>query len=231
MVARRSRSILGLVQVVLLALAVTTGVLFAVWMLGYNGLGVVSGSDLPSQLQTSDSNTAPSEAVLVQGKEGIATVAAANSVTGGVAGRTVQSGDGSSEFYGNQAYLSFWAPTTAQHVSWLAVRALPTLGLAVIWWLLFRIVRDVRRGAGFTRMVARRMQVIGLLVLIGLPLVELARWKVADWLVESSTAARIAEAAPLHLDVWPFAVGMVVLVLAWSWREAATMREDLEGLV
>lgn len=231
MVARRSRSILGLVQVGLLVLTVATGILFAAWMLGYNGLGLISGSDLPAQLQTSDSNAAPSEMVLVQGKEGIATIAAANRVTGGVAGHTVQPGDGSSEFYGNPAYLSFDGPTEAQHVSWLAVRALPVLGLAVIWWLLFRIVRDVRRGAGFTRIVARRMLIIGVLVLIGLPAVELARWKVANWLVESSTAARMADAAPLHLDVWPFAVGMVVLVLAWSWRDATAMREDLEGLV
>lgn len=229
--ARRSRSFLGLVQVVLLVLTVATGLMFAAWMLGFSGLGIISGSDLPSQLRASESNSVPSEAVVVQGREGVATAAAANGVTGGVTGRVIHSGDGTSEFYGNEAYLSFWAPTKVQHLAWLAARALPTLGLAVIWWLLFRIVRDVRQGTGYTRIVARRMQVIGLLVLIGLPLVELARWQVAQWLVKSSTAAPIADAVPLHLDVWPFAVGMVVLVLAWSWRDAATMREDLEGLV
>lgn len=231
MAAWRSKSILGSVEAVLLVLAVATGVVFAVWMLGYNGLGVISGSDLPPQLRTSDSNAVPSETVLVRGREGLATVVAANHETGGLRGGEIHSGDGSSEFYGNQVYLSFWAPSKVQHVSWLAVRALPALGLAVIWWLLFRIVREVRRGVGFTGAVARRMQFIGLLVLFGLPLVELARWQVAGWLVESSTAARIADVPPLHLDVWPFAVGMVVLVLAWSWRGAATMREDLEGVV
>lgn len=42
MVARRSRSILALVQAVLLVLSVATGLVFAAWMLGYNGLGRVS---------------------------------------------------------------------------------------------------------------------------------------------------------------------------------------------
>jgi hypothetical protein len=231
MVAGRSRSMLVLVQAVLFVLCVATGVVFAAWILGVNGLGLVSGAELPSPLRTSESNGVPSEAVLVHGKEGLATVAAANGVTDGLSGRVIQPGDGSSEFYGNAAFLSFWAPTQSQHAAWFAVRALPALGLVVIWWLLFRIVQDVRRGSGFNRLVARRLQVIGLLVLVGMPVLQFGRWAVAGWLVESSNAAQIADVPPLHLDVWPFAVGLVILVMASTWREAAGMREDLEGLV
>lgn len=231
MVAPRSRSILALVQAILLVLALGTGLVFAAWMLGVNGLGLVGGSELPAQFRTSDSNAVPSEAVFVRGKAGLATVIAANHETGGIPSGVIRPGDGTSEFYGNEAFLSFWALTRTQHAAWVAVRALPALGLALVWWLLFRVVRDVRRGAGFTQVVARRMWLIGLLVLIGMPVLQFARWRVADWLVDSSTAARITAAPPMHLDVWPFAVGLVVLVLAWCWGDASRMREDLEGLV
>ena len=57
-----------------LCLCVATGLVFAAWILGLNGLGLVSGAELPSPLRTSESNGIPSEAVLVQGREGIATV-------------------------------------------------------------------------------------------------------------------------------------------------------------
>lgn len=53
---------------------VATGLVFAAWILGLNGLGLVSGAELPSPLRTSESSGIPSEAVLVQGREGIATV-------------------------------------------------------------------------------------------------------------------------------------------------------------
>jgi hypothetical protein len=123
------------------------------------------------------------------------------------------------------------ALTGTQHAAWVAVRALPALGLAVIWWLLFRVVQGVRGRGGFTRSVARRMWAIGVLVAVGLPLVQVLRWEVARWLVESSSAARIATVPALDLDLWPFAVGLVILVMASTWREAASMRDDLAGLV
>ena len=101
----------------------------------------------------------------------------------------------------------------------------------MIWWLLFRIVHDVRRRLGFTRPIARRLRIIGGLVLVGVPLLQLARWAVARWLIERSKAAGIAHAPRLHVDMWPFAVGLVILVMASAWRETVRMREDLEGLV
>jgi hypothetical protein len=152
-------------------------------------------------------------------------------VTGGVPAGEIRSGDGTAEFYGNLAGLSFWAPTWAQHAAWVAVRALPAAGLAVIWWLLSRTVHDVRRNRGFTPRIPRRLRVVGALVLLGVPLLQLARWGVARWLVETSTASGIADVPALRLEVWPFATGLVILVLASAWRETVRMREDLEGLV
>lgn len=229
--ATSSQSTMAFVQTALLALVAGTALVLASWVLGYNGMGVLSGSELPVTRQGTESNAVPSERVFVEGAAGVATVEAANALTGGIPSGQVRPGDGTSEFYGNQAFLSFWGLSRSQHAAWVGVRALPLLGMTVIWWLLFRIVKDVRRGAGFTRTTARRITLIGLLVLLGVPLVQLARWEVARWLVESSTGGGIAAVPELRVDVWPLAVGLVIVVMASSWQQAARMREDLEGLV
>lgn len=229
METRRTSVVLALVQAGLLVLSAASLLVFAGWVLGYNGLGLVSGDTMHQQ--ESASNAVMFEPVVVSGRAGVATVAAANQVTGGIPSGEVRPGDGTSEFFGNEAQLSFWAPTRSQHAAWVAVRALPPLGLAAIWWLLFGIVRSVGRGSGFTKPVARRIRTIGVLVLIGMPLVQSCRWAVARWLVDSSSASKIADVPDLHLDLWPLAVGLVIVIMAAAWAEAARMREDLEGLV
>jgi hypothetical protein len=226
---RRSSVMLGFVQAGLLVLSAASFLVFAGWILGYNGLGLVDGHVMPNQLK--ESNVVMNEPVHVRGLAGIATAEAGNHITGGLPTGVVQAGDGTSEFSGDAANLSFWAPTNRQHAAWVAVRAVPALGLAAIWWLLFLVVRSVRRGAGFTAPVARRIRIIGALLLVGMPVVQLCRWEVAKWLVDSSSAARIAVIGQFELELWPLAAGLVILVVASAWSEAAKMREDLEGLV
>ena len=223
--SRRATPLLA-VQGLLLTLCAFSLVAFAGWVFGYNGLGW--GAEL---IGDRFDGRGDERAVRVLGEAGTATAAAGNAITGGVPTTEVMNGDGVSEFYGDTASLSFWSPTWAQHAAWVAVRAVPFVGMAAIWWLLFGIVRAVSQGVGFTGRVSRRISMIGLLVLVGLPAVELARWAVASWLVESSTAAEIADAQGLYLPFWPFAVGVAVLVMASAWRGAAAMREDLDGLV
>ena len=179
----------------LAALAVASALLFAAWLLGYNGFGVVDGAHLPLRVAQT-TNAVPSELVEVRGPAGVATVTAANAVTGGVPNGEIHPGDGTSEFFGNQAGLSFWSLTGPQHLAWVGVRAVPALGLAVIWWLLARLVRDQRRGSGFHRRTAVRMAAIGALLLVGMPAVQIARWLVARWLIDSSSAARIVTVGP-----------------------------------
>ena len=228
MEARRSPVGLVLVQGVLLTLCAASLLVFASWILGYNGLGLLAGR-MPDRLL--EANAQVHEEVLVEGPAGIATTAAANTVIGTRAPYTVEYGDGTAEFYGNHANLSLLGLTRTQHAAWVAVRALPALGLTVIWWLLLRIVHDVRRRLGFTRPIALRLRMIGGLVLLGVPLLQVAGWAVARWLIETSTASGIAHEPRLHVDVWPFAIGLVILVMASIWRETVLMREDLEGLV
>lgn len=219
------------VQVLLLALCAASLSAFAAWVVSYNGLGLVQGADIPSQWNFV--NAVMHEDVDVYGESGVATVAASNDIIGHLEDFTGPDGtpQGAAEFYGNEAQLSFWAPSYPQQWTWTAVRAIPLAGLTLIWWLLFTVVRSVRRDEGFSDKVADRLRLVGLLVLIGVPLCIVAKWRVAVWLVESSNAAEIADAAPLYVPFWPLALGVVVLVIAGAWRQAAAMRDDLEGLV
>ena len=231
------------VQVVLAAMLVGTTLLAVAWIGGYNGAGVLPSRVLSTLgLELMESNAVPSEPVVLPNKYGVATAAAGNAFTGGINGTLTQHdasqspdgigpGDGTSEFYGQEAHLSFWALTRSQHAAWVAVRVAPLLGLVLIWWTLLVLVRDIGRGSGFTTRTARRLTGIGLLLAIGMPVVQLARWAVARWLVESSTAAPIANAPDLRIALWPIAVGLVLVVVAVAWREAARMRDDLAGLV
>lgn len=235
-------SSLTVVQFILAAMLASTSMLAAAWIGGYNGIGVIPPLPQTLGLDLHETNGVPSEAVLVQGEPGVATVRAANAITGGINGTLAEQDasddpdgilpvDGTSEFYGNRAHLSFWATTPSQHTAWVAVRVAPLVGGAVIWWLLLLMVRDIRRGQGFTTRTARRITGIGLLLALGLPLVQVVRWVVARWLVESSTAARIANPESVNVSLWPIAVGLVLMVVALAWREAAEMRGDLQGLV
>jgi hypothetical protein len=242
-VARRVSTGLRVVQVVLAAMLLGTTVLAVVWVGGSNGLGLIDGPALSRVgLDMQENNAVPSESVVLPNEYGVATAAAGNGYTGGINGTLTEHdasqspdgigpGDGTSEFYGQEAHLSFWALTRTQHASWVAVRVAPLIGLILIWAVLLLLVRDIGRGGGFTTRTARRLTGIGLLLAIGLPVVQLARWLVARWLVESSTAAPIANAADLRISLWPVAVGLVLVVVAVAWREAARMREDLAGLV
>jgi hypothetical protein len=214
------------VQVLLLVLVLSSLAGVAAWVLSPQALGVIDGSNTPSQWQFV--NAVMNEPVDVEGPAGVATASQANAVIGDL---NEQEQPGAAEFYGNEAQLSFWAPTLAQESAWVAVRAVPLAGSALIWWLLLTIVRRVGREDGFSGYVVTRLRLVGLLVMLGTPACIVARWGVASWLVETSSANEIANAAPLYLPWWPIALGVVVLVVAHAWRQAATMREDLAGLV
>ncbi|MGA8992880.1 MAG: hypothetical protein WB441_01065 [Nocardioidaceae bacterium] len=235
-------SSLTAVQLILAAMLASTSMLAVAWIGGYNGVGVIPPLPQGLGLDLHETNGVPSEAVLVDGEPGLATVMAANAITGGINGTLseqdasdnpngILAGDGTSEFYGNRAFLSFWALTPSQHAAWVAVRVVPLVGGAIIWGTLLLVVRDIRRGHGFTTRTARRIAGIGLLLALGVPLVQVVRWMVARWLVESSTAATIADPVSASVPLWPIVVGLVLMVVALAWREAAGMRRDLQGLV
>jgi len=127
--------------------------------------------------------------------------------------------------------VSFWAPTFLQRWAWVASHAAPAAGTALIWLLLARIVRSVRRGEGFGKSTTRRILIVAGLAGAGVPLVQVSQWLVARWLLSTSTAGHLAEIPPVKIAVWPVAVAAVLVVLAVAWLEPGRMRRELEGLV
>ncbi|WP_062307865.1 hypothetical protein [Demequina subtropica] len=224
------RSAIGVVQWCALALAVVSAVWALAWALGPNGLDAVELWRLGDVLMWSDANTiGPNEAVTIDGEAGVQSAIAAQELAGGM--RDTANGTVGVEFYGNESHLTIYGASRVEQLAWMAVRALPLAGVAVIWWLVFRILGDIRRAAGFVPTVARRIIAIGALVAVGSPLAEWAQWAVADWIVEDSAAGAVATAAPLAVNLSVVVMGLVIVALGVAWREAAAMRRDLEGLV
>lgn len=230
---RTARLGIYILQLSLMIFSIASALIFAVWLLGANGFGVLSPVRLPESLALSDIYAAPNEAVSVGGEEvGIATAIAAQEAIGGSPSNfSGAAPSGTSEFFSNTASLSFLAVTAPQSIAWTTVRALPLAGMSVIFGLMFLLIRAVRQGQALTPKVARYLGAIGVIAAVGSPLLQWARWVVADWLVETSTAAQIAEAAPLKISLWPIILGLLIVMIGFAWREAILVKADTEGLV
>lgn len=226
------RSPLVVVEAALGALGVVSLLTALFWVIGGNGLGFVDGDRTPHSFIAAQA--VPNVEVHVLGDIGVSTAAAANRAAGS---RETSNGtvgaDGRAyvEFFGNSSGVEFWAPTFLQRWAWVAANAAPAVGMALIWLLLARIVRSVRRGEGFAKSTTRRILIVAALVGAGVPLVQVSQWLVARWLLATSSAGDVAELPPVKIAFWPVAVAAVLVVLAIAWLEAGRMRRELEGLV
>lgn len=226
------RGPLVVVEAALGGLAVLSLLLALFWVLGGNGLGFAYGDRTPHSFLATQA--VPTVDVRVLGAIGLSTAVAAEQamdIEDGPNGTMGADGSAYADVIGNSAQVSFWAPTFLQRWAWVASHAAPAAGLALIWLLLARIVRSVRRGEGFGRSTTRHMLIVAALVGVGVPLVQVSQWLVARWLLSTSTAAGLAEVPPVRIAVWPVAVAVVLVVLAVAWQEAGRMRRELEGLV
>ncbi len=107
----------------------------------------------------------------------------------------------------------------------LLLGALALAGLV----LLHRMVRDTARGETFIHANARRMTILGALVIAGTPAGVIGDTCRQVLLERSQVAAFVNPAVTLHL--WPVVIGLVVAVLGEVFRQGARLREDVEGLV
>jgi hypothetical protein len=227
------RSPLVVVEVALGVLGVLSLLLALFWIVGGNGLGFVGGDRTPDSFLAAQA--VPTVDVRVRGEIGLSTAAAASKAMGPARdtsnGTVGADGSAYAEFIGNSAQVSFWTPTSLQRWAWVASHAAPAAGMAVIWLLLARIVRSVRRGEGFGKSTTRRILIVAALVGVGVPLVQVSQWLVARWLLATSAARNVAEIPPVKVAIWPVAVAVVLVVLAVAWLEGGRMRRELEGLV
>jgi hypothetical protein len=118
---------------------------------------------------------------------------------------------------------------TIDHVLF-AAGTLPAVlvGLLVLV-LLRRVVRSVRAGDPFVPVNARRLQIMGW-ALVGWPVAATLGSLAQATLVDRNGAQDVALPV-FELPLWPFAAGLVVLVLARVFSTGARLRDDVEGLV
>ncbi len=91
------------------------------------------------------------------------------------------------------------------------------------------MVGDTSRGDAFVAANARRMSVLGLVIMAVTPatlLGDLARMP----LLEDPRVAEFVEPSATLL-LWPVVVGLIVGVVAEAFRQGTRLREDVEGLV
>jgi len=121
-------------------------------------------------------------------------------------------------------------PAWLFYLSFCRTLAVTAVGLFGIWqaWML---ARDIEVQEPFTATNARRLRLIGLIVLVGVPLRSI--------IGALLTRAALAVQVPLEPGVKPFwdlstgsfIVALGVFVLAEVFARAANLREDVEGTV
>jgi Protein of unknown function (DUF2975) len=127
------------------------------------------------------------------------------------------------------ADVAFHGFTPTQVVLWATLPALMGVLTVSVLALLQRIVHSVHRNEAFQRVNARRVTLIGLLILAITPAVffgQLARIE----LVERSNVGQFTDPT-YDLPWWPVAIGLTVIVIGEAFRAGSRMREELEAVV
>lgn len=125
--------------------------------------------------------------------------------------------------------LTWW-----QNVAFTALKVVPLLVMAALWWSLASVVRQSRTESVFTQANARLLSLAGLVIAAGAPLLTLATWAFRRWVVASSQLAGRVEVPELGVESVPWtavAAGVALLVLGSVWRRGVTLQRDVEGLV
>lgn len=142
---------------------------------------------------------------------------------------------GWAEFAGGHrnGWATFWDPGFGTEVMWGIGIALPSLALAMMWFLLARIVRTCAHREPFTRTNARRLGIIGFGVLV-VPYLALGLQRTAQhFALSHSTLAGKASLMSMWptAPIWPLGAGLAILVLSAVWRVGVQIRDDVDGLV
>lgn len=128
------------------------------------------------------------------------------------------------------AHVRFMAPTSGARWAWVAWRAAEPLLVTACLMVVLRLVRSARSGSPFTRVNARRLQLLALLVGVGGTLLSATGALVRQRLLDTSAAASIVE-RHWSIAFAPLLAGVLIWVIAEVWRSGITMADDLEGVV
>jgi hypothetical protein len=127
------------------------------------------------------------------------------------------------------ADVSFHGMSAAQTVLWAALPTLMGVLTVSVLALLQRIVRSLGQDETFQRVNAKRVTIIGLLILAVTPASFLGQYARVE-LVERSNVGQFTSPA-YDIPWWPIAIGLTVIVIGEAFRAGARMREELEAVV
>jgi hypothetical protein len=241
-VRQRDNGLLRVAQGVLLTLAVLSLLGAVAGLLGSGGTRTIFDRHVPrvvaEQVQRlwPQSGEMPSSLVLIEPSHREDSYETFNEMPtqgGEMPQGWAQLRDERTDVVGGAGELLFADPSMLQRLIWLIGITLIPVGLAVLWWILSRIVASARHGDPFTNRNARRLATAGVLVMAGPALAILIQQVAVRSMLTDSTAADKAdiwfqwESAPW----WTLGVGLALLVLAAVWRQGVALREDVEGLV
>jgi len=119
---------------------------------------------------------------------------------------------------------------SASQIRWVAARDLaPGLLVVAALWLLRQLLVSVRDGDPFTDANVRRLRVLGLILLAGVPLATL----LASWCASELAGSAHLPSAGIQLSIPGGVVlgGLGTFVLAEVFAAGVRLRADLEGTV
>ena len=117
---------------------------------------------------------------------------------------------------------------------YLAINVGLWIVLAIVAWLLAGVARSGRSASPFTLSNARRLSMIGVIVLIGSAVHSIGDHLVLKAMLDSSNLGNSFAALPYDIDSPPWAAiaaGVGTLAIAQVWRRGVQLEADLEDLV
>jgi len=129
------------------------------------------------------------------------------------------------------AVANFLNHSRLEQSAYVVIGALTPILVAVVLWILLRVVSSVGHGSPFTEANARRLWVLAGLIGVGGTIASAADGWLDSFLISRSAAAPVFQASQTSFEIWPLLVGLLVAVVALVWNRGFALEKDTEGLV
>lgn len=222
----------------LLRFAAAGSVVMAIlWVIGPNGTEVVTPDDVPGSEQVLGTYTLsrwsaiPSAPVRPTNTADVDALYELKVALGAIENGTAPDGYAEVTF---GTGLQIVEPATGQRWAYVTLNAGAWLVIGVFWWLLAGITRTVDRRSPFTKANARRLSVVGALLLVGSVVYSIAEHLVLARMVETSTLHEKVDPLDYNFYSLPWATiaaGVVALAIGQVWRRGVRLEADVRGLV
>jgi hypothetical protein len=127
--------------------------------------------------------------------------------------------------------IQLLAPDTRQRAAAVGTPVLRGMVAIAVLLLLLRMVRTLRLGDPFVPANAHRMYLMAATVGVGLPVADLVGQWGRQGVLNNPRVAPLVVPESYHLPLLPIAIGLAIAVAAEVFRQGASMRTELAGLV